>query len=588
MRFLAELRRRNVFRAGTLYAAVAWLIVQVATQVFPFFGIADWLVRLIVVAAVIGFPFVLAFAWYYELTPDGLKLESEVPRATSIRWQTGRRLDYAIIAVLCVIVVLLLANTVVRQRDGAAGLEKSVAVLPLLNENGDASDQYFSDGLSEDLIAMLGQVPELKVIGRNSAFRFRGDLSDSRGIGAKLGVTNLLEGTVRREGQRVRIVATLISAADSRVIWSQTYDRELKDIFEVQSDIARSVAGSLRATLLGKVLAATDQPPGGNLEAYNAFLQGNFYHARSSEADDRTAIRHYRDAVRIDPQYASAYAALSVTWTMLGGAFLEGPAMQHAYAEARASADTALSLDPDLADAHVARGVLLSWADFDWKGAEAEFRRALQLAPNDGNAMSWLASLVATLGHPEQAIELKRRALDKDPLHATWYETLATYYSVVDRLDEAREAIDKAIALQPNGASFHQTLAAIAIQRGDAAAALQAAEGGPPGSWRDIALAMSRQIGGDPMTADAALHDVIAKYGDGYAYQIAQIYALRKQPDPMFEWLERAWVNRDPGVSNLLYDPFLLAYRSDPRFTAFCRKVGLPPPSPKPGGGAGA
>jgi len=580
IRFLAELRRRNVFRAGTLYAAVAWLVVQVATQVFPFFGIADWVVRLIVVAAALGMPFLLAFAWYYELTPEGLKLEREVPRAASIRLQTGRRLDYAIIAVLCVIVVVLLANTLVRQPDGAAAdMENSVAVLPLLNESGDAGDQYFSDGLSEDLISVLGQVTGLKVIGRNSAFRFRGDLSDSRGIGAKLGVANLLEGTVRRQGDRVRIVASLVSASDSRVLWSQTYDRELKDIFEVQSDIARSVAASLRTTLLGNPIGPTDNPPGGNLEAYNAYLQGNFYRARSTEADDRTAIGYYREAVRIDPQYASAHAALSVTWTMLAGAFLDGREMQQAYLDARASAQTALLLNPDLADAHIARGVLLSWADFDWHGAEAEFRRALQLAPNDSYAMNLLAGVSASLGRVEQAIALKKRALERDPLHATWFEGLASYYSTLGRLDDAQRAIEKAIALQPTGASFHETLAVVAIQRGDAQAALRAARSGPPGSWRDLAMALALQIGDDPAAADAALQDVIAKYGEGNAFQIAGIYALRKQPDLMFEWLERAWSNRDPGISYLLYDPFLTAYRRDPRFAAFCRKVGLPPPS---------
>ncbi len=576
--FIAELQRRNVFRAATLYAAVAWLIVQVATQVLPVFGAQNWILRLIVIAAVIGFPFVLAVSWYYELTPEGLKRENEVSRTESIRRLTGKRLDRAIIAVLSVIVVLLLANTFVSHRDSAAISDKSIAVLPLLNESGDAHDQYFSDGLSEDLISMLGQVPGLKVIGRNSSFRFRGDISDSRGIGAKLGVATLLEGTVRRQGERVRIVANLISAVDSRVIWSQTYEREMKDIFDVQSDIAGSVADSLRAALFGKTIESTDRPPGGNLDAYNAYLQGNFYRARSSEADDRTAIAHYEDAIRIDPQYANAYAWLSYTWSALAGAFLDGPAMQQAYGKARAAADTALSLDPDLAAAHIARGNLLSTADFDWYGAEAEFRRALELAPNDSNAMSLLASLRATLGRPDQAIDLKLRALAIDPLHATWYEALASYYSALGRLDEAQHAIEKAIALQPSGASFHQTLTAIAIQRGDAAAALQAAQQGPPGSWQDVALTMARQIGGDQAAADAALKNVIANEAEGNAYQIAEIYAVRKEPDPMFEWLERAWANRDPGISYLLYDPFLLAYKGDPRFAAFCRKVGLPPP----------
>jgi serine/threonine-protein kinase len=346
----------------------------------------------------------------------------------------------------------------------------------------------------------------------------------------------------------------------------------------VQSDIARAVADSLSAALLGNTLRPADKPPGGDLDAYNAYLQGNFYRARSTEADDRTAISHYQDAIRIDPQYASAHAALSTTWTMLAGAFLDGTEMQRAYANARTSAHTALALEPDLAAAHLARGVLLEWADFDWRGAEAEFQRALQLAPNDSQAMSWLAGLAASLGHPDRAVELKLRALERDPLRATWYETLATYYSALGRLDDAQRAIEKAIALQPNGASFHQTLTVIAIQRGDAQAALRTAQQGPSGSWKGLALAMARQIGGDPAAADAALHDVIAKYGDGNAYQIAEIYALRKQPDSMFEWLDHAWVNRDPGISYLLYDPFLTPYRNDPRFAAFCKKAGLPPP----------
>ncbi|MGH8212114.1 MAG: hypothetical protein ACREPP_02645, partial [Rhodanobacteraceae bacterium] len=214
MRVWAELRRRNVFRAATLYAAAAWLVVQVATQVLPLFGAPNWTLRVIVLASVIGFPFVLAVSWYYELTPEGLRRESEVPREESIRHITGKRLDRAIIAVLSVVVVLLLANTFVRHRDVAGVPDKSVAVLPLLDEGTGAGDQYFSDGLSEELISELTRVEGLKVIGRNSSFQFRGDTGDSKTIGAKLGVATLLEGTVRRDGGHLRIVVELINAAN--------------------------------------------------------------------------------------------------------------------------------------------------------------------------------------------------------------------------------------------------------------------------------------------------------------------------------------------------------------------------------------
>ncbi|HET6912866.1 MAG TPA: tetratricopeptide repeat protein [Rhodanobacteraceae bacterium] len=581
--FVGELRRRNVFRAGTLYAAAAWLVVQVATQVLPVFDAPNWVQRLIVVAAVIGLPFVLAFAWYYELTPEGLKLESEVEREHSIRHLTGKRLDRAIIAVLCVVVVVLLANTFVLHRDADVVPEKSVAVLPLLDESHDGSDQYFSDGLSEELISDLTQIGGLKVIGRNSSFQFRGDTTDSRTIGDRLGVATLLEGTVRRDGERVRIVIGLINAADGRSLWSQIYDREFRDIFAVQSDISRSVAAAMQVELSGTRSGSDGQPPGGNVQAYNAYLQGKFYGERGTEADERRAIAEFNEAVRIDPRYAQAYAELSMAWTNLTAVFLGGAEMRQGYRRSREAADAALRLAPDLAAAHVAHGSLLYASDFDWAGAEAEYRRALQLTPNDGEAKYRLGTLLATLGQPAPAIDLTRQALATDPLHANWYSSLASYLSPLGRLDEAEQAIGKAIELQPSGTYYRAALAFIKIQRGDADAALRAAQSEPPGAWRDIAVALARQIGKDPAAADAALQAVIDQHAGDGAYQIAEIYAVRKQPDPMFQWLERAHANADPGVSNLLIDPFLLAYKNDPRFAAFCRKVGLPVPAPNAG-----
>ncbi|HET7557749.1 MAG TPA: tetratricopeptide repeat protein [Rhodanobacteraceae bacterium] len=585
--FVGELRRRNVFRAGTLYAAAAWLVVQVATQVLPVFDAPNWVQRLIVVAAVIGLPFVLAFAWYYELTPEGLKLESEVEREHSIRHLTGKRLDRAIIAVLCVVVVVLLANTFVLHRDADAISGKSVAVLPLLDESAGGSDRYFSDGLSEELISDLTQINGLKVIGRNSSFQFRGDTSDSRSIGDRLGVATLLEGTVRRDGERVRIVIGLVNAADGRSLWSQTYDRDFKDIFAVQSDISRSVASAMQIELSGAADGSDGQPPGGNLQAYNAYLQGKFYGERGTQADERRAIAELERAVRIDPRYAQAYAELSMTWTSMTSVFLGGAEMRQGYQRSREAADAALRLAPNLAAAHVARGSLLYASDFDWAGAEAEYRRALQLTPNDGEAKYRLGTLLATLGQPAPAIDLTRQALVTDPLHANWYSSLASYLAALGRLDEAEQAIGKAIELQPSSTYYHAALAFVNIQRGEAEAALRAARDEPAGPWRDIAMAMARQIGGDSAAANEALRIVVDQHAGDGAYQIAEIYGVRKQPDQVFQWLDRAHANGDPGVSNVLLDPFLTAYKDDPRFAAFCRKVGLPAPAPRAKQGAG-
>src|SRR3954462_1996242 len=252
--FFVELKRRNVLRAAAFYAASAWLLVQVATQVFPFFHIAEWVVRWIVVATALGVVPAMFLSWFYEWTRRGIQLESRLPPGESITRRTGRKLDRWIIAILALAVVLLLTNTFVLHKEtlnvpgtaAAFALEKSIAVLPLVNTGGDPGNEYYSDGLSEELIALLAKVPALKVIGRSSSFLFKGSSDNSRTIGQKLGVLNLLEGSVRKQGDRVRIVAALISAADGREVWTETYDRELKDIFAVQSEIAAAVTGQLK------------------------------------------------------------------------------------------------------------------------------------------------------------------------------------------------------------------------------------------------------------------------------------------------------------------------------------------------------
>jgi len=455
---------------------------------------------------------------------------------------------------------------------------QSIAVLPLTNESGEASEQYFSDGISEDLIMALAQFRQLKVIGRSSAFKFRDSKEDSRSIGAKLGVAHLLEGSVRKSGNMMRVSAALIDTADGSTQWSERYDRPYQELFALQDEITRAVAGALKAKLLPDDHAAeqSDRPPSGSLEAYNALLQGRFYILRGTEADFRKGLDYYTQAIELDPHYALAWSWLSGVWGTLGEEFLEGARAQEAYAKARAAADRALALAPDLAAAHLARGELIRIADFDWRGAEVEYRRALELAPNDGRTQFSFGNLLASFGEAETAIRLTRQAIATDPLRAGWYNGLATYLLGVNRLDEAEQAVRKAIELQPTTPSFRQTLAIIEIQRRDAQAALAAAQQEIPGPWQDQALALARQIGGDRGAADAALQTLIEKDASIEPYQIAQVYALRNDATATFEWLDRALSNRDAGIVYLLYDPFILRYRNDPRFAAFCRKAGLP------------
>ena len=456
----------------------------------------------------------------------------------------------------------------------------SIAVLPFVNMSGDQSQEYFSDGVSEDLIVILSQFPGLKVIGHSSSFQFRDSKQDSRNIGAKLGVAHLLEGSVRRSGDMVRVIAQLINTADGSAQWSERYDRPYKELFALQDEITRAVAMALRTKLMPgeHAVAQSDKPPSGSLEAYNALLQGRFYFSRITEADMRKAIEYYTQATELDPNYALAWSWVSRAWSNMSADFLEGAPAQSAYAKARTAADRALTLSPDLAFAHLARADVLQFADFDWRAAEAEYRQALALAPNDAPAQFGLGQLLATLGDANQAIELTRQALATEPLRANVYNWLGNYYLGINRLDEAERAIRRAIELQPAAQSFHVQLAIIEIKRGHAQLALAAAQQEPPGTWNDVALALAQQIGPDRSAADAALRTLIDKNGSLAPYQIAQVYALRGDAKETFAWLDRAWSLRDSGIQYLLLDPFILRYRDDPRLAAFCRKVGLPTP----------
>ena len=580
---LRELQRRNVIRAAILYVGGVWLLAQVIVTLGPVVGAPEWMARGFLVAAAIGFPFWIAFAWFYELTPEGIRRESEVDTDKSILKATGRRLDFLIIGVLTIAVVLLLTDRFLRRDTQNAPpfiAEKSVAVLPLVNESGDANALYFSDGLSEAFIDALAQFPGLKVIARASSFQFRGSKDPVSVIGAKLGVAHLLEGSVQRAGDAVRVTAELIAVKDGAATWSQHYDRPYKDLFKLQDDITSAVASSLKTKLLGGGNASpsqSDRPPSGSLEAYNAYLEGNFYGHRITPEDKRKAVAAFETAVKLDPGYAAAWAQLSTEEYNVAVLSGSSGALAQALPQVRAHAQKALALAPGLALARNAVGNALL-DESNWSGAEAEYRRAIALAPSDARAKANLASVIATLGRLDEAVTLKQQALKLDPLRSASYAYLARYLTTLGRLDEAEAASRHAIALEPDGQGFYATLSSIDILRGNARAALADAQKEPAGPSHDIAVAQALQIGPDRAAADAALKAVITKYTDDDPVQIAEIYGQRKDADNGFKWLEHARMVRDSGLEQLLYDPLLLPYRHDPRFAKLCKEMNLPVP----------
>ena len=584
-KFIGELKRRNVPRAAILYIGSVWALAQGIAQLGPELGAPESATRWFLIAAAIGFPLWLVVSWRYEFTSQGIKLESEVDDDTQDARNVKRRTDLVIIGVLAIAVVLLLTDRVVERTMPAKAAEavavgNSIAVLPFDNKSSDKDQQYFSDGLSEGFIIALSRIDGLRVINRKSSFEFRDSKDDAKAIAGKLGVSHLLEGTVHRLGDTVRVSATLIKAADGSILWVESFDRPYKDLFALQDQITAQVATALKSRLqpVTAPKAQSDRPPSGNLEAYDAYM------AARSATKLEDAVAQYERAVELDPAYALAYAAKArLLIDAVSGGGVSGTKAEEAFAEADAALEQATRLAPDLAANRIARGYLLMLRDFDWRGAEAELKRAVQLATDDGDALYMLGLVRASQGDLVQAVELTRKALALDPRNAYEYRWLASYLMPLGRLDEAEQAIAKAIELEPKGVYNHHLRAISKVLRKDPAGAREAAEAEPEGPWRDFALAFAAQVGPDRDAADASVQ-ALEQYADGWAFQMAQVYAVRGESDAMFDWLQRAWKARDPGMQSLLYDALLLRYRDDPRYAALARQAGLPwpPASAKP------
>jgi len=574
--FFGELKRRNVYKVAVAYAVVGWLLIQVATQVFPFLEIPNWAIRFVIFITALGFPIALLIAWAFELTPEGIK-RTEAADAAQQRSRGGMWIVVAVVAAALSLGVFFLGrytatNAAPRQSEAAASVpEKSIAVLPLINESGDPKDEYFSDGLSEELIAALAQISGLKVIGRSSSFRFKDRKEEPKTIGEKLGVSTLLDGTVRKQGDRVRIVAALVNAADGIQLWTQTFDRQLKDIFAVQEEIARAVADSLKVTLLGSDSALRGAPT--NVEAHNAYLQGHFHLLRRNVEDFRKAIDYYDQAIEFDPNYALAYAERGEALAFMGDLTGERPT---AYPKARTDAEKAVAIAPSLAEARAALGWIRCLAEWRFSEGLAELKRAKELSPTNPTANDLLARIIVYMGQFDEAERQARQAMELDPLSTVTQGNLARVLFYAGKLDEADAVARKSAELQPSGAGSHRFQVLIAAQRGDGEAALREAQLEPDPGFRRFELAVAHYARGDQAAADAALADLIANGRDNLAYQIAEVYAMRGEKDKAFEWLQIACDARDAGMLGLLVDPLLRGLRDDPRYKNLLVKVGLP------------
>ncbi len=481
------------------------------------------------------------------------------------------------IAVAAIFMVLLTAAMFYFARQTKAPAPASatgktaVAVLPFTDMSANKDQEYFSDGLTEELTDMLAKNPKLRVISRTSAFSFKGSKTDIKTIAEKLNVTHVLEGSVRKAGTQLRVTAQLIEVATDSHLWSETYDRQMDNIFAVQDDIANSVAGALKVTLEGGQIPKAQET---NPEAYNAYLQGRYFVDRRSKENLEKAIAYFEQALQIDPNYARAWVGLSEAHgRQADGGYVP---LDEGYAKARKEAEKALELDPNLAEAHANMGWIKRVYDWDWTGADAAYRSALELDPANADVVHGAAVLATTLGRFDEAIKLDHRAIELDPLRVAAHDSLGLDFYYAGRWEDAEASVRKAMELNPQGPAAHTYLGRIYLAQSKPEDALAEMQKEMEPLWHGFGLALAYHAAGKKREADAALAEYIEKFQNGGAFQIAEIYAYRSETDKAFEWLERAYKQRDGGLAEMKGDPLLRSVERDPRWPAFLKKMKLP------------
>ena len=590
---LAELKRRNVIRMAGLYLVGAWLLTQVAGTVLPMFGAPDWLPRSVVILIALGFIPALIFAWVFELTPEGIKRDAEVKPEESIAPQTARRMDRTIIAVMAVALAYFAFDKFVLVPRSEKGSDPfsggtasqgttrsqskkgsdpfSIAVLPFVNMSSDKEQEFFSDGLSEELLNLLAQLPQLRVIARTSSFSFKGKEADVATIAKALSVANVLEGSVRKSGNTLRITAQLIRTSDSSHLWSQTYDRELTDVFKVQDEIAGEVVSALKVRLLADQVI-TNAHRSSNVEAYTQYLIGKSAIQRGTYDNWLRANPAFQQAIALDGNYAAAYAALAANEYRIADRLGDTAGMEQALAHA----DKAVVLAPDLADGYLARAQIRIAYKRDWAGAQVDIDKALALSPGDASAHLGHAGLLRALGRVPDAIAAARKGIELDPVSAGAWMLLGRLLNATQDHAAARQALDRALQLAPESEPAHFHRAVLSLIDGNAEVALL--DFGKSGTlYSSAGIAMAEHTLGHPDKSNAALQMEIADYAKGGAYQIAQVYAWRGEADKAFEWLDRGFDQSDGGLTFMRIDPLMGPLRSDARFRALLDKMGLPP-----------
>jgi len=559
LRFLAELKRRKVIQTAVLYAVASWALLQVAALLLDMLEVPPWGLKLVFVLLLIGFPLALLLSWMHQVTPEGIRRETPVPELPRGLPPAGAYSSHAAGA----------PAAAMPPQEPAAD-ERSIAVLPFANLSEDKANEYFADGLSDELLNLLSRVAGLRVVARTSSFSFKGRTASAAEIARELKVTHLLEGSVRRSGSRVRITAQLIRASDSSHVWSQSFDRDLSDIFAVQDEIAAAVARGLELKLFGGP-APKAQPT--DPRAYALYLQGRHFFSLYSATGYAQAIPALEGALAIDPGFAPAWGILgALYWGQANNSLI--PYGEGAR-KARLASDKALALDPEQAEPMSLLGLLDVIEHRDVARGLQRIHRALELEPHNQRVLSRAANVARQRGRTEEAIGYAEQALNADPLSPNAHAVLGLTYYYAGRLDDAEAMRRRLLALSPGWLSGYYYLGRILLERGDARAALAAMEQEPSPMWRLTGLALVHHALGSHVASDAALEELRKEDPVGIAYQFAEIHAYRGETDLAFEWLERAEATNDSGLTDAITNPLMRSLHTDPRWAALVARLRL-------------
>jgi TolB-like protein/Tfp pilus assembly protein PilF len=583
--FFSELKRRNVYKVAVAYIVAGWALSQGIAQVLPVFDVPNWAIRLIVTLIILGLPIALVLAWMFEITPEGIKSTKAADAMPSTARTKKHAWIYVVVAAGLVSIGLFFLGRYTASHGGeggAAGRQslpaKSIAVLPFQSLSEDKNNAYFAEGVQDEILTRLANVADLKVISRTSTQHFNSAPENLPQIAKQLGVLNILEGSVQKVADQVRVNVQLINALTDAHLWAETYDRKLTDIFGVESDIAKSVADALKAKLTGSEQTEMSKRPTENSEAYELYLKGRFFWNKRTGDDLKTAADYFQRAIEVDPEYAAAYAGLAQTYVVIP-LFAAGTPRDY-FPKAKAAAQRAIELDETSAEAHTALGLLLCFSDVNFPEAEKEFKRAIAINSNYATAHHWYGNcLLTALGRFDEAISETQRAVELDPLSLIINADVGGTLTIARRYDQAIAQLQRTLALDNKFGYAHWNLGQVLYLKGDTAAAIaeyekaRALDDDPQilgllgrayadGGQRDKAIELIQELEGRPK------HEFVR------GYIIALVYIGLGDKTKAIDCLEREYRDHDNiDTAWIRVDPMLDPLRGDPRFEALADKI---------------